>query len=91
MVETSLSGFHTPYFWFLILHTKSSLCQSLIFINPEILTPDRTPVFPKSVVEKVEGELGNAAYWYHLADKPICESNLSDEWDDIVATLCRAE
>ena len=42
-------------------------------------------------LHRVEGDLGNAAYWYNLAEKPVCKSSLSDEWDDIVMTLFRAE
>ena len=33
------------------------------------------------------GNLGNAAYWYRLADRPVCTSSLDDEWAEIVTAL----
>mgnify|MGYP006099534961 FL=1 len=38
-------------------------------------------------LHRVEGDLGNAAYWYRRADKPVCDSSLNDEWEEIVAKL----
>jgi hypothetical protein len=38
-------------------------------------------------LHRVEGDKGNAAYWYRLAGKPICTSGLSDEWEEIVKAL----
>jgi hypothetical protein len=38
-------------------------------------------------LHRVEGDLGNAAYWYRRADKPVCNSSLDDEWEEIVAEL----
>ena len=38
-------------------------------------------------LHRVEGDLGNAAYWYRLADRPVCTSSLDDEWDEIVTAL----
>ena len=38
-------------------------------------------------LHRVEGDLGNAAYWYRLADRPVCTSSLDDEWEEIVAAL----
>jgi hypothetical protein len=38
-------------------------------------------------LHRVEGDLGNAAYWYGLADKPVCTSSLDDEWEEIVTAL----
>jgi len=32
-----------------------------------------------------EGDLPNAAYWYHSAGKPVAEGPLDDEWE----ALCR--
>ena len=38
-------------------------------------------------LHRVEGDLGNAAYWYRRADRPVCNSSLDDEWEEIVAEL----
>jgi hypothetical protein len=38
-------------------------------------------------LHRVEGDLRNAAYWYRLADRPVCNSSLDDEWEEIVAEL----
>ena len=38
-------------------------------------------------LHRVEGDLGNAAYWYRRADKPVCNLSLDDEWEKIVAEL----
>ena len=38
-------------------------------------------------LHRVEGDLGNAAYWYRLADRPVCTSSLDDEWEEIVTAL----
>lgn len=34
-------------------------------------------------LHRVEGDLGNAAYWYGHAGRPICHSSLEDEWQEI--------
>jgi hypothetical protein len=38
-------------------------------------------------LHRVEGDDGNAAYWYGLAGKPVCKSTLEEEWDEIVSAL----
>ena len=38
-------------------------------------------------LHRVEGDIGNASYWYRLADKTVCKSSLDDEWEEIVAAL----
>ena len=40
-------------------------------------------------LHRVEGDLGNAAYWYRLADRPVCTSSLDDEWEEIVTALAQ--
>lgn len=41
-------------------------------------------------LHRVEGDNGNAAYWYRQAGRPICRAPLAAEWEDIAATLLEA-
>jgi hypothetical protein len=38
-------------------------------------------------LHRVEGDAGNAAYWYRRANKPVAQESLADEWNVIVAAL----
>ena len=38
-------------------------------------------------LHRVEGDLGNAGYWYRRAGQPVATGSLQTEWDQIVATL----
>jgi hypothetical protein len=38
-------------------------------------------------LHRVEGDLGNAAYWYRQAGKPECRDSLAEEWQIIYETL----
>ena len=38
-------------------------------------------------LHRVEGDLGNASYWYRRADKPVATDALEMEWERIVATF----
>jgi len=38
-------------------------------------------------LHRVEGDLGNAAYWYRRAAREVCRDALGDEWDAIAAAL----
>ena len=40
-------------------------------------------------LHRVEGDLGNAGYWYRRAGRPVATASLQDEWDTIVAELLR--
>jgi hypothetical protein len=42
-------------------------------------------------LHRVEGDLGNAGYWYRQAGRPICRAPLQAEWAEIVESLLRAE
>ena len=38
-------------------------------------------------LHRVEGDLGNAGYWYRRAGKPAAAGSLDAEWGDIVSAL----
>jgi hypothetical protein len=38
-------------------------------------------------LHRVEGDLGNAGYWYRQAGKPVATGSLEAEWEGIVAAL----
>jgi hypothetical protein len=38
-------------------------------------------------LHRVEGDLGNAGYWYRRAQKPAAAGSLETEWEGIVSTL----
>src|SRR5712671_4164570 len=41
-------------------------------------------------LHRVEGDLGNAGYWYRRASKPVATGPLETEWDGIVSALLQA-
>jgi hypothetical protein len=48
---------------------------------------DKDSAWVHAYLHRVEGDPGNAGYWYRRAGKPIAEDALDNEWDRIVATL----
>jgi hypothetical protein len=42
-------------------------------------------------LHRVEGDLGNAGYWYRQAHKPVATGPLEGEWEAIVSALSRAD
>lgn len=38
-------------------------------------------------LHRVEGDLGNAGYWYRRAKKPVATCSTDDEWAEISKTL----
>jgi hypothetical protein len=48
-------------------------------------TPDAAWVH--AYLHRVEGDLGNAGYWYRRADKPEAKDSLEAEWERIVSAL----
>ena len=35
-------------------------------------------------LHRKEGDISNASYWYHMADKPMPNASLDTEWEDLV-------
>ena len=42
-------------------------------------------------LHRVEGDLGNAGYWYRRAGRPVASGPLEDEWERIVSTMLDEE
>ena len=40
-------------------------------------------------LHRKEGDVGNAAYWYGQARRPVAEGDLRDEWKQIVEEMLR--
>lgn len=38
-------------------------------------------------LHRVEGDLGNASYWYRRAGRPVSQATLDEEWEGIAAEL----
>src|SRR4030088_2754831 len=38
-------------------------------------------------LHRVEGDLGNAGYWYRQANKPVAAGSLETEWEQMVSAL----
>jgi hypothetical protein len=38
-------------------------------------------------LHRVEGDLGNAGYWYRQAGKPVAKDSLETEWERIASAL----
>lgn len=38
-------------------------------------------------LHRVEGDLGNAGYWYRRAGKPVAEGSVDDEWAALVRAM----
>ncbi|HYC25262.1 MAG TPA: hypothetical protein VEC58_04405 [Roseiarcus sp.] len=41
-------------------------------------------------LHRKEGDLGNAAYWYRRAKRPVCRDELAMEWETIASALLAA-
>ena len=42
-------------------------------------------------LHRVEGDLGNAGYWYRRAGKAVASGPVEAEWDSIVSALLQGE
>jgi hypothetical protein len=57
-------------------------------IAQEIETSDGSWVHAH--LHRKEGDEGNAAYWYQRAGRPVCTSDLAEEWEHIARSLLGA-
>lgn len=49
--------------------------------------PDRESAWVHAHLHRVEGDPGNAGYWYRQAGRPVCSGDLAAEWEAIAAEL----
>ena len=54
-------------------------------IAQEIRSPEGSWIH--AYLHRKEGDAGNAAYWYHRANQPVCKTSLAEEWETIVKAL----
>jgi hypothetical protein len=47
----------------------------------------RDAAWVHAYLHRVEGDLGNAGYWYRRAARPVAEDALDAEWERIVSAL----
>ena len=45
------------------------------------------PAWVHAHLHRVEGDDGNAAYWYSQARRPVCKAPLEEEWHAMVGEL----
>jgi hypothetical protein len=50
----------------------------------------RDAAWVHAYLHRVEGDLGNAGYWYRQAGQPVAQDSLETEWERIVSTLLAA-
>ena len=50
----------------------------------------RDAAWVHAYLHRLEGDLGNAGYWYRQAGQPAATDSLQAEWERIAATLLRS-
>ena len=48
---------------------------------------DADAAWVHAYLHRVEGDLGNAGYWYRQAGQPVAKDSLESEWERIVSAL----
>jgi hypothetical protein len=48
---------------------------------------DAESAWVHAYLHRVEGDLGNAGYWYRRAGKPVAAGSLETEWEAMVSAL----
>ena len=51
----------------------------------------RDAAWVHAYLHRVEGDLGNAGYWYRRAGKPAASGPVEAEWDRVVSALLQGE
>ena len=51
---------------------------------------DDTGAWVHAHLHRVEGDAGNAGYWYRRAGRPPSQSSLETEWEEIATALLKA-
>ena len=51
---------------------------------------DANSAWVHAYLHRVEGDLGNAGYWYRQAGQPAAKDSLEAEWERIVSALLSA-
>ena len=51
----------------------------------------RDAAWVHAYLHRVEGDLGNAGYWYRQAGRPAATDSLESEWQRIVSALIEGE
>ena len=51
---------------------------------------DANAAWVHAYLHRVEGDLGNAGYWYRQAGQPVAKDSLDTEWERIVSALLGA-
>ena len=51
----------------------------------------RDAAWVHAYLHRVEGDLGNAGYWYRQAGQPVAKDPLETEWERIVSALLGGE
>jgi hypothetical protein len=52
---------------------------------------DTAGAWVHAYLHRVEGDQGNAGYWYRRAGRPPCRAPLAEEWAGIAAALLAGE
>jgi hypothetical protein len=51
----------------------------------------RDAAWVHAYLHRVEGDLGNAGYWYRQAGQPVAKDSLEAEWERIASALGKGE
>jgi hypothetical protein len=51
----------------------------------------REAAWVHAYLHRVEGDLGNASYWYRQAGQPVAKNELDAEWEQIASALLGSE